>query len=221
MRAVKPQRTCPCGQIATMYKYCSVKCRGFYSRLNTRKKPGYHEQFRKYHKQWRDKNKHRVKVYASKITKEQKRASYLRNRQKHLDRGKAYYKKNAERLKAHGREYHRKNKTKIAKKTAAYRAKHRAELSEKERRRYHLCGGKEKLRKWREENREHTQAYQKLYNQIHAEEIAEKQKRRLATMDRKKRRERERKYKCKQRRKKMETEFSLLSGILANKAQKT
>lgn len=108
---------------------------------------------REYYKQWREKNKEKLKI------KKKEYAEKNKNKIKEILRN--YYLSNKERLKKLSKEYKEKNRKKINENTKRWRAKTKEIRSEYNKKLYYLH--KEKHREYRMKNKQRSREYHYFY----------------------------------------------------------
>lgn len=170
-----------------------------------------------YHKAWRDRNKDRVKLYASRVTKEAKHRSYLRNLEKHCQRAKEYYQQNKERIKERTRKWAAANKERHRETKRLYREKNAKALAAKQLARYHEI--KAYMVEWRKKNAAKLKEQRQRTYWTYRETYLARQRERNRKMDQEKRKARSRMYRLRQKHKQMAAELSLLSIALAQKCK--
>jgi hypothetical protein len=212
--------TCPCGKPARR-KYCSDECAFRYAgrAWRAKNKAKVRAYMKEYHKQWRERNKDKVRQYARASSakpgvREARRQAYLQNREAIAARAAERYRADAERIKAKARAYHHANKEKIKEKAAAYRAAHREELAAKQLARYEKQ--KEYMKVWRKKNAAKLKEQRLASYKKNRDAYLARQRERTRAIDPAKKLERGRRYSRKQKAKKLQLEFSLLTVAVSS-----
>lgn len=95
--------------------------------------------------------------------KERNRKRYLNNKEEILAKQKIYYQENKERHSKQAKEYRERTKDKTIERRINYKLKNPDKIKESNRRYYHEGGGKERNKRYRENNIEKRREYQNEY----------------------------------------------------------